>query len=81
MSRTGFKIGWAHTDITPTRPILMEGQMYMRYSKYVHDPITATALAAEDASDQMILVSLDMTEVPVHAIPLIKERIHKKQRD
>ena len=38
-------IGWAQTSITPTRPLLMEGQMYMRYSQYVHDPLTATALA------------------------------------
>ncbi len=81
MKEQVLRIGWAETDITPDRPILMEGQMYMRYSKYVHDPITATALALVSGKEQLIMVSLDMTEVPMHAMPLIKEALYKKNSE
>ena len=65
-------IGWAQTSITPTRPLLMEGQMYMRYSQYVHDPLTATALALDNGETSAVFVSMDMTEVPEHALPGIR---------
>ena len=61
MSSEQIRIGWAQTSITPTRPLLMEGQMYMRYSQYVHDPLTATALALEKGDARAVFVSMDMT--------------------
>lgn len=69
------QIGWAQSNITPTRPVIMLGQMYQRISQYVHDPITATALVIENGAEQATFVSLDMTEVPVHAFELLKERL------
>ena len=69
------KIGWAQTSITPNRPVRILGQMYERISEYVHDPVTATALALDNGEDQAILVSLDMTEVPMHAIHRISQLI------
>ena len=81
MDKRFLKIGWAHTDITPERPILMEGQMYMRYSGYIHDPVTATALALVSGSEQLIMVSMDMTEVPMHAMPLIEKELYEKNKE
>ena len=72
MNKSQIKIGWAQTDITPTRPVIMEGQMYQRYSRYVHDSITATALAFDTGKDQAIFVSMDMAEVPVHAFSSLR---------
>ena len=69
------KIGWAQTSITPSRPVRIIGQMYERISDYVHDPVTATALALDNGNDQVVLVSLDMTEVPMHAIHRINQLI------
>lgn len=69
------KIGWAQTNITPTDPVLMEGQMYMRCSGYVHDPLMATALVLDNGEEQAILVSMDMTEVPVHAFDRLREEL------
>jgi len=43
-----FKIGWASVSITPDMPVILCGQMYDRVSRYVHDPITATALAIDN---------------------------------
>ena len=78
MSNKTIRIGWSTTDITPPQPILMEGQMYMRYSQYVHDPIKATSLVFDNDEVQAIFVSLDMTEVPTHALPLIKKALAEK---
>ena len=75
MSGKVIKIGWAQTSITPARPIIMEGQMYMRCSQYVHDPITATALALDNGETQAIFVSMDMTEPPTHAFDRLREEV------
>ena len=68
MRNAKLKIGWAQCSITPDGPVLMEGQMYQRYSRYVHDPITATALALDNGAQSAIFVTMDMTEVPLHAL-------------
>ena len=68
------KIGWAQTSITPSCNVLMEGQMYQRCSRYVHDPITATALALDNGDQKAIFVSNDMTEVPTHALEALKRK-------
>ncbi len=68
MKNSKLMVGWSQCSITPNGPILMEGQMYQRVSRYVHDPITATALALDNGATQAILVSMDMTEIPLHAL-------------
>lgn len=40
-------IGWAHTDITPPKKTLLQGQFYTRVSQGMISPLTATALAVE----------------------------------
>jgi hypothetical protein len=69
------RIGWAQTDLTPDRPVWMIGQMYHRVSEYVRDPITATALALDNGNAQAVFVSLDMTEVPLHAMEPLKAKL------
>ena len=68
------KIGWAQTSITPDRPVYNGGQIYPRVSKYVHDPVTATALAMDNGSTQAILVSLDLMCPPE---PEVTDRIRE----
>ena len=72
MNRKTIKIGWAQTSVTPTQPIIMEGQMYMRCSQYVHDPLTATALALDNGETQTIFVSIDMTVPQTHAVDKLR---------
>jgi ankyrin repeat protein len=66
---TSFKgdlhVGWARTDITPDRPVVLVGQPYKRISQRVRDPLTATALALETRTangsiEQAIMVSCDV---------------------
>jgi len=54
------RIGWASCSITPDRPIFLAGQMYYRVSRYVHDPITSTALVLDNGDTHTILISNDM---------------------
>ena len=54
------KIGWASTDISTDEPVLLSGQMYIRISQGVLDPITATALWIDNGKDSVCFVSLDM---------------------
>ena len=56
-------IGWASRNITPARPVALAGQFYVRISKYVHDPIMATALAIEAGNDHAIMVSCDLVAI------------------
>lgn len=57
-------IGWASKDITPERPVSLMGQFHVRISKYVHDPITATALAIEsNGNEQAVMVSCDLVGI------------------
>ena len=56
-------IGWASKDITPAKPVALAGQFHVRVSKYVNDPITATALAIEAGNDQAIMVSCDLVAI------------------
>lgn len=78
MEGKALKIGWAQTSITPVKPTLMEGQMYMRCSQYVHDPLTATALALDNGETQAIFVSMDMTEIPLHAFGKLQDELESE---
>ena len=62
------KIGWSQISITPDLPVYNGGQIYPRVSKYVHDPLYATALALDSGSSQAVLVSLDIMCVPPRSI-------------
>jgi hypothetical protein len=58
------QIGWASRDITPSQPVVLRGQFYVRISEGASDRITVTALAIESAGGgQAIIVSCDLVGV------------------
>lgn len=66
--KTGnFYVGWASTDITPDKPVLVAGQYAARVSVGVLDPITATVLAIESgtgkSSEKAIMISCDLVSI------------------
>lgn len=73
------KIGWAFTDITPQRPVYLSGQLYVRVSRYVHDPVTASALALEDGEEQAVFVSMDMVAVPDYLMEAVRKGLGGKE--
>jgi hypothetical protein len=62
-----FFIGWALTDITPDKPVLLSGQFHARISEGIMDPVTATALAIESgtgqSSEKTLMISCDLISV------------------
>ena len=59
------KIGWSVRDMTPKRPVLLQGQMHRRIATSALDPITLTACALEGGTprDCAILISCDLAMV------------------
>jgi hypothetical protein len=62
-----FFIGWATADITPNRPVLLQGQYAARVSERIKDPLMSSALAIEsvsgNTSENSILISCDLLYV------------------
>ena len=72
------EIGWAQTDITPPLPFYLQGQFYDRIARYVHDPITATALAISGGDEQVVFVSLDMPFTSDKILAAVRKRLENE---
>nr|HPN84545.1 hypothetical protein [Victivallales bacterium] len=75
-------IGWSSKDITPKGKVNLAGQMYMRITDKVKDPITATALAisSEETGDSVIFVSCDISTTNAPLIDASREMIKKMSK-
>ena len=71
------KIGWASRVISTDKPVLVPGQAHMRISKYVHDPLTTTALVIDDG-DVAIMVSADMVSLTGPHLDNVRAKVAKK---
>jgi len=71
------KIGWARRDISTTEPVSIPGQMYMRISEGIHDPIMTTALVLDGGREQdaAIFVSCDLISFPDLFVKLCREKV------
>ena len=71
------KIGWAKRDISTLEPVNINGQMYLRISEGIHDPIMTTALVLDggEGQDAAIFVSCDITSISVEVIAEVKEKV------
>lgn len=61
------RIGWAKRDISTNEPVSIPGQMYIRVSKGVLDPLYVTALCIDggEGQDKVIFLSCDIvTQFP-----------------
>ena len=77
-------VGWASADITPDKPVNLEGQMTKRISLGILDPLTATALSLETTQEngtkeQAIMISCDLLwtrkEIQQRLQELVRPRI------
>jgi sugar phosphate isomerase/epimerase len=78
--KTGpLSVGWASADITPDRPTAIMGQMHLRISTGVRDPISCTALALETvhdgrSTDQAVLVSCDLAYISPQIVDAVESQ-------
>ena len=68
-------IGWASDSIVSDRPVYLAGQFYTRVSKYVHDPVTATALVIENGGEQATIVSCDLAKTTETLVSEVRARV------
>lgn len=79
-------IGAAATDITPDRPVALDGQFNTRISRGVDTPLTASAVAIEArqdgrATDSAVLVSLDLVAIHPTLAPPLRELLRIRLPD
>jgi len=74
------KIGWAKRDISTTEPVNINGQMYLRISRGIHDPIMVTALVLDggEGQDAAIFVSCDVTSIVLDALHAVQEKVPQR---
>lgn len=70
------KIGWGRRDISTLEQVSLPGQMYMRISSGVHDPIFATALCVDggEGMDAVVFLGVDMGAIR----PGIQKEVREK---
>ena len=70
-------IGWAEESIVPGKKTRLQGQFYERISEYVESDITVTAMAVESGEEKMILMSADVTSIPMGVLQMAREKFRK----
>ncbi|MEN8227728.1 MAG: hypothetical protein ABFS38_06195 [Bacteroidota bacterium] len=79
-------IGTAETEITPPLPVAVMGQFGMRLADTVETPLTANVLVLESQgpgklSDIAIMVSCDLTVIPVVYSRQVREEVKRQLPD
>jgi len=73
------KIGWAMRSITPEQPVMLHGQMHVRVSQGVQDPVTVTALALESDGEAVVFVSCDLCNISENLLSETRARLKELQ--
>ena len=75
------RIGWSEVSITPEKRIALAGQFVERISEYVETPVTATALAVSDGTEQMIICSCDLVSIGENLLENVREQVRAKNSE
>jgi hypothetical protein len=73
------KIGWARRSITPEQPVMLHGQMHVRVSQGVDNPVTVTALALERDGEAAIFVGCDVCGIAPELLSETRTRLKELQ--
>ncbi len=74
-------IGWGRADISTTEPVGIRGQMHLRISEGVRDPVTVNALVLDSGDDCVIFLSLDMVGLRSFLVREIRDEVKKLAPD
>ena len=78
---TRTRIGWATRDVTPQRPVMVRGLFNLRISTRVRDPLTATALAIDNAEDHAIIASIDACGIDEVVLAEVRDTLRAELPD
>ncbi|MFD0960591.1 hypothetical protein [Paenibacillus chungangensis] len=76
-------IGWGSVELTPDRPVELQGQMYERIAEGTRDPLYATAMALEreDKMEQAVIVACDLIGMEWHITAGVREQVRVRMPD
>lgn len=85
-SAAEFRFGAATVDITPDKPVALDGQRNVRISRTPETPISATALALESREgdrvvDQAIIVSCDLVAIRDGILQQVRAKVQPRLKD
>lgn len=69
------KIGWGREEVSLDKPLSLRGQMFLRISTGIHDPMYATALCIDGGEDAVIFCSCDIITLRIDFIEEVKEKV------
>jgi len=67
-------------DISTDKPVAMRGQMYLRISTGILDPLTLTALVIDNGEDSVIFLSIDCVLIKSYLVKEIREKVKKLRK-
>lgn len=78
---TMVKIGWGRREYSLDAPVNINGQMFMRVSEGILDPLYATALAIDGGAgqDAFVFCSVDITVFPLELYTEVLEAVAEKR--
>lgn len=81
-----FRFGAATVDITPDKPVALDGQRNVRISRTPETPISATALALESREgdrvlDQAIIISCDLVAIRDGILQKVRAKVQPRLKD
>lgn len=76
-------IGTATADITPSIPVALMGQFYLRIADTVETPLTANVIALESRDgylthDEAIMVSCDIIFIPDKLLKMVRDEVNRQ---
>ena len=75
------KFGWGEEKFVFTKPVSLAGQFAERISEYEEKPLTVTAMAVTDGSEQMVLCSVDLVGASFVLVDRVKEALKSEVLD
>ena len=69
------KIGWSKRDVSTKKPFPLAGQAYVRFVKFLWDPIFVTALTLDSGKDYVIFLSADAESLEADVLQEIRKRV------
>lgn len=70
-----FRLGWAQRELTFDKPVMLLGQMHVRISQGVQDPLTVTALALESEGSAVLWLGCDLCNIPEELLAATRAEI------
>ena len=80
---TELHIGVSSTDITPTMPVAVDGQIHLRIAQTAETPLIASVIVLESRQgsrslESVVFVSCELVTIPTDLLTLVRKEVHQR---